>query len=284
MDRPRLDRPMKEKAEAYTKRVLGKRGKAKKSLGQNFLIDDDVIANIVYQGIPEGDFPLVEIGPGLGGLTRQIITRGQRLWAVELDDQKIALLNREFSKDDLVLIHRDALQLQLQEIWGEEKGWLVGNLPYYISNPLMMHFLEQKQSLSGMTVMVQKEVADRILAKPGSKDYGILTIAVQISAEVVRLFDVLPDAFWPKPKVTSTVIRLDIRPHPDFDSDEKLFFKVVKAAFSQRRKTILNTLSAGLTISKDEIADMLGKLGINEKYRAENLSISDYQRITNYLH
>jgi len=275
-----LDRNIAETAAEYTRRVLRQGGRAKKSLGQNFLIDDDIIAKIAHNSIPAGDFPLVEIGPGPGGLTRELVTRGQRLWAVELDSEKIALLNKEFPEKPFVLIHRDALQLQLQELWGEEKGWLVGNLPYYITNPLLMHFLEQKHSLTGMTVMVQKEVADRMIAEPGGKAYGILSIAVQLSAQAERLFDVPPSAFWPQPKITSTVLRLTVRSYPDFDVDEKLFFQVVKAAFSQRRKTILNTLSAGLGISKQEMSEMLISARVNEKDRAENLSISDYQRIT----
>jgi len=278
-----MDGPKEETALKYTRRVLQQGGRAKKSLGQNFLIDDYIIERIVEEGIPEEDIPLVEIGPGPGGLTRELLKRKPRLWAIELDQDKIQLLTREFKDNGLTLIHADALKVQLSNLWGSEQGWLVGNLPYYITNPLLMHFLQQKESLLGMTVMVQKEVADRMTAKPGGKDYGILSIAVQLSAETCRLFDVPPTAFLPPPKVTSTVVKLEIRPYPHFHCDEKLFFKVVKAAFSQRRKTLLNTLSSGLGLPKTEVARILRAAGIDPKVRAEEINIYDYQKITNQI-
>lgn len=278
-----MDERKEETALKYTRRVLQQGGRAKKSLGQHFLIDDCIIERIVQEGIPEGDIPLVEIGPGPGGLTRELLKRKPRLWAIELDQDKIQLLTREFKDNGLRLIHADALKVQLASLWGSEQGWLVGNLPYYITNPLLMHFLEQKESLLGMTVMVQKEVADRMTARPGGKDYGILSIAVQLSAETRRLFDVPPTAFLPQPKVTSSVIKLEIRPYPHFHCDEKQFFKVVRAAFSQRRKTLLNTLSSGLGISKPEVTGILGVVGIDARVRAEEISIDDYQKITDQI-
>ncbi len=268
-----------ETALAYTRRMLRQGGRAKKYLGQNFLVDDDIISRIVNEGIPEQNMPLIEIGPGPGGLTRELIKLKQRLWAVELDQEKVQLLSQEFGHN-LKLIHMDALRLQLQELWGNERGWLIGNLPYYITNPLLMHFLSQKDSLYGMTVMVQKEVADRMVAQPGIKDYGILSIAVQLSANVYKLFDVPPAAFLPQPKVTSTVLKLDIRSYPGFDVNEAIFLKVVKAAFSQRRKTLLNTLVAGLGLNKNEVSEILLSIGIKEKSRAEEITIIDYQQIT----
>lgn len=263
----------------YTKRVLGRGGRAKKSLGQNFLIDDNIIEDIVCQGIPEGDMPLLEIGPGPGGLTRALTERTDRLWAVELDTEKIEILEKEFKGHPLQIIHMDALKLNLQDLWGNEKGWLVGNLPYYITNPLLMHFLEQGENLKGLTIMVQKEVANRMMAEPGSKEYGILSIAVQLSAEVNKILDVPPTAFWPPPKVTSTVLRLDIRSYPGFETDSKVFFRIVRAAFGQRRKTLLNALTAGLNIPKSEMSVILRNAGVDEGLRPENLGISEYQKI-----
>lgn len=272
-----------ETAADYTRRVLRQGGRAKKSLGQNFLVDDNVIERIVEEGIPEGNMPLVEIGPGPGGLTRVLGRREQPFWAIELDHEKVEILNKEFKELPITILQMDALKLKLSDLWGEEKGWLIGNLPYYITNPLLMHFLEQKESLQGMTVMVQKEVADRMMAKPGGKDYGILSIAIQLSAEPKKLFDVPPSAFFPQPKVTSTVIKLYIRPYPGFETEEKSFFKVVKAAFSQRRKTLNNTLSSGLGIEKEQLSEILIAAGIDGKLRAEDISILDYQKIVNLL-
>ncbi|MGI6450605.1 MAG: 16S rRNA (adenine(1518)-N(6)/adenine(1519)-N(6))-dimethyltransferase RsmA [Desulfitobacteriia bacterium] len=272
-----------ETAAEYTRRVLRNGGRAKKSLGQNFLIDDSVIFRIVEEGIPPGDIPLVEIGPGPGGLTRVLAQKAHRLWAVELDSEKINLLRREFAGAPITFLQADALQVSLADLWGSEKGWLVGNLPYYITNPLLMHFLEQKDSLLGMTVMVQKEVAGRMLANPGGRDYGILSLAVRLFAEGQSLFDVPPSAFWPAPKVTSTVVKLEIRPYPGFTADHRLFFRVVRAAFGQRRKNLLNSLSAGLGMPKGDLQALLQAVGIDGSLRAENLGILEYQRIVEAL-
>ena len=272
-----------ETALAYTQRILKKGGRAKKSLGQNFLIDDEIINRIVWEGIPEGEMPLVEIGPGPGGLTRVLAARAEQFWAVELDNEKVDILKQEFKNYPLEIIHMDALKLDLKQIWGTEKGWLVGNLPYYIANPLLTHFLQQSESLQGMTIMVQKEVADRMISNPGSKEYGILSMAVQLYAEVQRLFDVPPTAFWPVPKVTSTVLRLNIRSYPGFKSKPEAFFRVVRAAFGQRRKTLLNALTAGLGIPKAEMSEIIRHAGIDEGLRPESLSISDFEKITNII-
>lgn len=273
----------KETAIDYTKRVLRKGGRAKKSLGQNFLIDDNIIDDIVWQAIPKGDMPLVEIGPGPGGLTRVLTERADRLWAIELDTEKVQILEKEFQDLPLHIIQMDALKLNLQDLWGKEKGWLVGNLPYYIANPLLMHFLEQGENLEGLTIMVQREVGARMVARPGSKEYGILSIAVQLSAEVHKMFDVPPTAFWPPPKVTSTVLRLYIRSFPGFEIDPKVFFRVVRAAFGQRRKTLLNALTAGLNIPKPEMSEILRTAGVDEGLRPENLGILEYHRIAQLI-
>lgn len=274
-----MSKTSKETAAEYTRRVLRQGGRAKKSLGQNFLIDDTIIERIVEEGIPKGKLPLVEIGPGPGGITRKLTERYQPFWAVEFDEEKVEILKKEFAEAPIHILHMDALKLNLTDLWDKEKGWLVGNLPYYITNPLLMHFLDQKEFLLGLTVMVQKEVADRMMAAPGGKDYGILSIATQLSAEAKRLFDVPPTAFFPQPKITSTVIRLEICPYPGFEVDQQVFFRVVKAAFSHRRKTLLNTLSAGLRISKEETAEILSSSDIDPKRRAEEISILEYQKI-----
>ncbi|MCL4419992.1 16S rRNA (adenine(1518)-N(6)/adenine(1519)-N(6))-dimethyltransferase RsmA [Patescibacteria group bacterium] len=269
-----------ERAAEYTQRLLKGGVRAHKSLGQVFLMSDEVINSIVLASTLKPDVPLVEIGPGLGVLTRILASKVPKMWAVELDSQKIGILNKELAGLPIEIVHQDALKLDLKDLWGDQTGYLVGNLPYYITSPLIMHFLEQVESLSGMTIMIQKEVADRIAASPGSKSYGILSIAVQISAKVTKVTDVLPSAFWPPPKVTSSVIRLDLRPYPGFNVNSNDFFRVVKAAFSQRRKTLSNSLMGGLGLKKEEVIERLKAAGISEGRRAETLSIEEFQVLT----
>ncbi len=269
-----------ESAAEYTQRLVKHGARAHKSMGQVFLMSDEVIDSIVSASTLQPDVPLVEIGPGLGVLTRVLAPRVQKMWAVELDNHKIEILNKELRGQPIEIVNQDALKLDLNELWGDQKGYLVGNLPYYITSPLIMHFLEQVDRLSGMTIMVQKEVADRIAAPPGSRTYGILSIAVQISAQVTKVTDVLPSAFWPAPKVTSSVIRLDLRPYPGFEVDKKDFFRVVKAAFSQRRKTLGNSMAGGLGLKKEEVIERMQGAGISDGRRAESLSIEEFQVLT----
>lgn len=269
-----------ESAAEYTQRLVKYGARAHKSMGQVFLMSDEVIDCIVSASTLQPDVPLVEIGPGLGVLTRVLAPKVPKMWAVELDNNKIMILNKELKGLPIEIIHQDALKLDLRDLWGDRLGYLIGNLPYYITSPLIMHFLEQSDRLSGMTIMIQKEVADRIAALPGGKAYGILSIAVQISAKVTRVTDVLPSAFWPSPKVTSSVIRLDLRPYPGFDVDKKDFFRVVKAAFSQRRKTLSNSLMGGLGLKKEEVINRIQDVGISEARRAETLSIEEFQVLT----
>lgn len=269
-----------ESAAEYTQRLIRSGARAQKSMGQNFLMSDEVINSIVSASSLDPDVPLVEIGPGLGVLTRVLAPKVKKMWAIELDKHKIEILNKEIKSLSLEIVNQDALELNLSELWGDQKGYLVGNLPYYITSPLIIHFLEQADRLNGMTIMVQKEVAERIAAPPGSKTYGVLSIAVQISAEVTKIRNVLPNAFWPAPKVTSAVIRLDLRPYPGFDVNKRDFFRVVKAAFSQRRKTLANSLVGGLGLKKEEVVRRLQGAGISDGRRAESLSIEEFQRLT----
>jgi 16S rRNA (adenine1518-N6/adenine1519-N6)-dimethyltransferase len=269
-----------ESANEYVRRLIRSGSRAHKSLGQVFLTSDQVIEQIVSASTLRSNTPLVEIGPGLGVLTRALAPMVTSMWAVELDLDKIDTLNRELREFPIEYVHKDALKLNLKDLWGDRKGYLVGNLPYYITSPLIMHFLEQEDVLSGMTIMVQKEVADRIAAPPGSKTYGVLSVAVQISAEVTKVVDALPSDFWPAPKVTSTVLRLDLRSYPGFEVNKKEFFRIVKAAFSQRRKTLGNSLSAGLALDKGEVITRMRTAGISDGRRAESLSIEEFQVLT----
>lgn len=270
-----------ESAIEYTRRVL-KKGRARKALGQNFLIDDDIIERI-SSSIIDKNVPVIEIGSGPGGLTRILAQEIENFWAVELDSEKVAILRKEFQDYPVKILHKDALEIDLEDLWQQQKGYLVGNLPYYITNLLLMHFLEQEENLLGMTVMVQKEVAERMTARPGGKDYGILSVAVQLSAEAEKLFEVPPSAFFPQPKVTSAVVKLILRSYPGLEVDKKQLLRVVKAAFAQRRKTLLNSLSGRLGLDKNELGEKLSRLGFPEKVRAENLSILDFQEIVKVI-
>lgn len=272
-----------ENAASYTRRILKSGAKAHKSLGQNFLTDDQVIENIVAASVTNPETPVVEIGPGLGVLTRILAAKAQKVWAVELDRGKLDLLNRELKGLPVEIINMDALELNLADIWGNKKGVLVGNLPYYITSPLLMHFLAQKDSLQSMVVMVQKEVADRLIAKPGGKDYGVLTVAAQVSAKAEKLFEVPSQAFWPAPKVTSAVVRFELRPYPGLKVLEKDFFRVVKAAFSQRRKTLGNSLAGGLGMDKKQVSGILVEAGVDGQRRAETLTIEEFQAVVEAL-
>lgn len=269
-----------ESAAEYTERLVKYGARANKAMGQNFLINDDIIEGIVSASLIEPDVPLVEIGPGLGVLTRKLAPRVQKMWAVELDSHKISILNKELRDQPIEIIHQDALKLNLKDLWGDKRGYLVGNLPYYITSPLIMHFLEQADHLRGMTIMVQKEVADRIAAGPGGKAYGILSIAVQISAKVTKVMDVSPSSFYPIPKVVSAVIKLDLRTYPGFNVNKTDFFRIVKAAFSQRRKTLGNSLAGGLGLKKEEVIERMQGVGISDSRRAESLSIEEFQVLT----
>ena len=269
-----------ETALDYTRRLLRQGAEAKKSLGQNFLVDDGVIEKIVGLTTLKPDRPLVEIGPGLGVLTRVLAQRVERLWAVELDQSKIRLLERELQGLPVELLHADALSLNLGEIWGGRKGYLVGNLPYYITSPLINHFLDQANFLEGMTIMVQKEVADRLVATPGGREYGVLTVAVQVASEVTKVMTVPASSFWPRPKVDSAVVNFVIRTYSGFSVDKGAFFRVVRAAFSQRRKTLANSLASGLTLSKTQTVALLEEAGIDAGRRAETLAIEELQALT----
>ncbi|MDP4125413.1 MAG: 16S rRNA (adenine(1518)-N(6)/adenine(1519)-N(6))-dimethyltransferase RsmA [Bacillota bacterium] len=269
-----------ESAADYTFRLIRGGARAHKSMGQVFLVNDEVINKIASSCTLQPNVPLVEIGPGLGVLTRVLVPQVKKMWAIELDKQKIAVLNQELKGLPIEIVNQDALKVNLADLWGIQKGYLVGNLPYYISSPLIMHFLEQADCLSGMTIMVQKEVADRIAASPGSKAYGILSIAVQISAHVTKVTDVPPSSFWPAPKVTSSVIRLDLYPYQGLEVDKRDFFRVVKAAFSQRRKTLGNSLAGGLGLEKEVVIERMQDAGISDRRRAESLSIEEFQVLT----
>lgn len=278
-----------------TKFILNKYGiHANKSLGQNFLINEEVINQIIEKAeIDEKDL-VIEIGPGLGTLTSRLLEKARKVICVELDDRMITILNDRFKLyNNFELIHDDILKVNLNKIINEnlfennniKKIKIVANLPYYITTPIIMKLLEEKLNITSITVMIQKEVADRLIAVPGEKNAGAITYSVYYYAEAEKVLDVENNSFIPEPSVTSTVIKLNIRKEPVIQiKDEKLMFRIIKQAFMQRRKTLVNALSnMDIFKSKEEIIRMLEDLNINTKVRGEALTIEQYAQITNYF-
>lgn len=257
--------------------------KMTKSLGQNFLIDDNVVRKITdIADITEKDMVL-EIGPGIGSMTKEICKRAGRVVAIEIDKHLMPALNENLKRyTNLKIINSDILKLDIKDIFSESKNFnikAVANLPYYITTPIIMKLLEEELGISEMIFMMQKEVADRIVAKPGGKDYGALSVAVQFYSEPKILFNVSPNCFIPKPNVDSTIIKLKINEKPKVTvKDRQLFFKIVKASFGQRRKTLANALfnSGNFNIEKEKIAEMLDKVGIDMNRRGETLTIMQF--------
>ena len=278
-----------------TKFILKKYGiHANKSLGQNFLINEEVINQIIEKAeIDEKDL-IIEIGPGLGTLTSRLLEKAGKVICVEIDDRMITILNDRFKLyNNFELIHDDILKVDLNKIINEnlfennniKKIKIVANLPYYITTPIIMKLLEEKLNITSITVMIQKEVADRLIAVPGEKNAGAITYSVYYYAEAEKVLDVENNSFIPEPSVTSTVIKLNIRKEPVIQiKDEKLMFRIIKQAFMQRRKTLVNALSnMDIFKSKEEIIRMLEDLNINTKVRGEALTIEQYAQITNYV-
>ncbi len=266
--------------------ILNKYGlRANKKLGQNFLINESIIYDIVKKANVTREDVVIEIGPGLGSLTKELINNAKKVIAIELDPNMIDILKSRFGIfDNFEVIYGDVLKIDLEElIKGYDSVKVVANLPYYITTPIIMKLLEDKLKIKSITVMVQKEVGERICATHKDKEYGAITVSVQYYSEPQIIIDVPKENFLPAPEVDSCVIRLDMREKPPVSlKDEKLFFRLVKGAFTQRRKTINNSLTCSGK-SKEEIMAALNKLGIDSKLRAENLSIQQYADIANTL-
>lgn len=266
--------------------ILNKYGlRANKKLGQNFLINESIIYDIVKKANVTKEDVVIEIGPGLGSLTKELIKNAKKVIAIELDPNMIDILKSRFGIfDNFEVIYGDVLKIDLEElIKGYDSVKVVANLPYYITTPIIMKLLEDKLKIKSITVMVQKEVGERICATHKDKEYGAITVSVQYYSEPQIIIDVPKENFLPAPEVDSCVIRLDMREKPPVSlKDEKLFFRLVKGAFTQRRKTINNSLTCSGK-SKEEIMAALNKLGIDSKLRAENLSIQQYADIANTL-
>ncbi len=256
--------------------------RASKRLGQNFLIDAGVVQAIVNAAeISEGD-EVLEIGPGIGTLTQGLLEAGAKVTAVELDKKLPAVLAETLAGyENFKLVQGDILKVDLTELMPPNFK-VVANLPYYITTQILLTLLEKKLPITKIVTMVQREVAERMTAAPGSKIYGAMSVAVQFRADVKVAFDVPPEKFLPRPEVTSSVVICDVRESPLKISDEEFFIKVVRAAFGQRRKTLLNSL-IGAGFNREKISAALGVAEISADRRAETLSIAEFARLAENL-
>ena len=256
--------------------------KMSKKLGQNFLIKRGIVDEIVHAAELTVGEPVLEVGPGIGTLTQGLAQSGADVTAIELDRRLLEVLDTTLaSYDNVRIIHGDVLKLDVPTIMNHKPFKVVANLPYYITTPIIMSLLESKLPIERLVVMVQKEVALRMIAKPGTKDYGALSVAVQYYTEPDIVLDVPPKSFLPAPAVTSSVIRCILRDKPPVDViDEKLFFRVVKAGFAQRRKTFSNTMkTTGLT--RDRIEELLAKTNIDGQRRGETFTLQEFADVAN---
>ena len=267
--------------------------KANKALGQNFLINQNVVDTIVESShITKKDL-VIEIGPGLGTLTKELLEKAGKVICIELDKKMIKILTDRFSLyENFELIHEDVLKVRLNKIIKDEKekngfqsAKIVANLPYYITTPIIMKLLEDRLDLESITVMIQKEVADRLIAIPGEKETGAITYSVYYYATAEGIMEVPNDSFIPEPEVTSKVIKLTLRKEPPVEVKSRgVMFKIIKSAFMQRRKTLLNALTnTKVFMSKEEGIRILKELQLDENVRAEKLTLDDFAEITNKI-
>ena len=251
-----------------------------KKLGQNFLIDARIVQGIVDAAEVKPGDRVLEIGPGIGTLTQGLAEAGADVTAVELDKKLPAVLKETLKAyDNVRIVPGDILKVNIPEIMGEAPFKVAANLPYYITSPILMRLLEEKLPIRNITVMVQKEAAQRLCAAPGTRDAGAISYAVAYYAEPKLLFSVQPGSFYPAPKVTSAVIRLDVREKPAVtvpNGDESAFFALIRAAFSQRRKTAANAIANGLHLPKAQVISALQAAGLDERSRPEQLTLENY--------
>lgn len=282
-----MDRLSSHKA---TKDIVQKHGfRFSKSLGQNFLIDDNVIDRILEGArVSEGD-KIIEVGPGIGTLTREMAKKAEKVTAIEIDKNLIPILEETLSEfDNVEVINEDILKVDVEKLVDEKLSGgpvkLIANLPYYITTPIVMKFLEEDIPVTDIVVMVQKEVADRMNAVPSTKDYGALSVAVQYYCDTEIVAKAPRHMFIPQPNVDSTVIGLHIREEKKYNAEnEDIFFRTVKAAFGQRRKTLLNSLSSMGMLDKASVKEVLSDAGIDEKRRGETLSIEEFAHLSNII-
>lgn len=262
---------------------------ANKKLGQNFLINEEVIQEIVSKAeVNEKDL-IIEIGPGLGNLTEPLLEKAGKVICIELDENMLPILNKRFGENKKIqLIHQDVLKVNLKEIIvsqkesnGLEKVKVVANLPYYITTPIIMKLLEEKLDIQSITVMVQKEVAQRLTAKPGDEYTGAITYTINYYTNSSIIINVPKENFMPSPKIDSAVIYMEVLKKPRIEiEDEELFFKIIKFAFMQKRKTLANALTSSKILQKEQIKQILKEMKIDEKVRGEKITIEQFAELT----
>lgn len=251
-----------------------------KSLGQNFLINPSVCPKIAEMGNAKKGFGIIEIGTGIGTLTVELASRAEKVLAIEIDNRLLSILGKTLKDyNNIKIINEDVMKVDLHKIIDDEfKNMDVAvcaNLPYYLTSPIIMMLLESKLPIKSITVMVQKEAAQRICSKVGTRESGAITVAVNYYAEAEKLFDVSRGSFMPAPNVDSSVIKISLRDNTHFsnEEDESFFFKIIKSAFSQRRKTIVNAVSSMMNIEKQKIINVLGELNIKATVRVEEMDM-----------
>lgn len=262
-----------------------------KKYGQNFLIDTHVLERIIAASGAGGDDFVLEIGPGIGTMTQYLCENARHVMAVEIDRNLIPILKDTLSDyENVTVVNEDILKMNLTDVAVQYNGGkpvkVVANLPYYITTPIIMGLLESGMPLESITVMVQKEVADRMRAVPGTKDYGALSLAVQYYAKAEVVANVPPNCFMPRPNVGSVVIRLTKYPEPPVDTmDETLMFRLIRSSFNQRRKTLQNGIGndEGLSFSKAEVAEAIEKMGLPAAIRGEALSLEQFAELSNHM-
>lgn len=276
-----------------TREILAKYGlSAKKSLGQNFIIDTNILRNIVEAGSVDQDTTVIEIGPGIGALTEQIAKRAKKVFAFEIDDRLLPVLEDTLSPyDNITIFHQDILTVDFERFQADhlqdvERLVVVANLPYYITTPIVMHLIESPLPIEQMVLMMQKEVGSRLEAKPSTKDYGSLSIAIQYSMDVEVVFTVPRTVFMPQPNIDSAIVRLTTLPEKTVDvKDETLFFTIVRESFGQRRKTLWNNLRRALDNKEKEplLKEAFEKAEIDPSRRGESLSIAEFGSLADAL-
>lgn len=258
-----------------------------KSLGQNFLTDQNVLDDIVNgSNVCEEDF-VIEIGPGVGTLTKELLKKAKKVCAVELDSELIPILTEELKEfPNFELIHKDALKVDFNELIGEEKSVkVVANLPYYVTTPIIARLLKEGYKFKSLTIMIQKEVAERIASEPNCKEYGALSILVQYYCDTEILRKVPPTCFIPQPKVDSIIIKLDRLDEPRVKvKDEELFFKIVRQSFNMRRKTLRNAIKSLGDVAGDDIDKAFNDAGIDPRRRGETLSIEEFGKLADSVY